>query len=113
MSDKAWKAQERAAAAALGGHRNPNNGRAQSDIDAGGYAVEHKARRRLPQWLTRALGQARDSADGRVPLVVLSEVRQGVRAQRYVILRLGDWLALVNGPDSAEALADGGHEVQE
>ena len=51
----------------------------------------------LPYWLIdmslEALRQARDGAGGRTPIVVLSEVRQGVKAQRYVLLSLKDWLA--------------------
>ena len=99
MTDKAWKAQERIVAAALGSKRNPNTGEKRIDIDAGPFAVEHKARRRLPGWLTGALRQARDGADGRTPIVVLSEVRQGVKAQRYVLLSLEDWLAWHGGRD--------------
>jgi hypothetical protein len=65
--------------------------------------VEHKARRRLPAWLTRALQQARDGAEGRTPLVVLSQVRQGVRARRYALLALDDLADLVTG-DPADVL---------
>ncbi len=97
MTDKAWKRQERHVAAMLGSHRNPNTGEHRTDIDAGPFAVEHKARRRLPGWLTGALRQARVGADGRAPIVVLSEVRQGVKAKRYVLLSLEDWLAWHGG----------------
>jgi hypothetical protein len=79
-------------AALLGSRRNPNNGRRQADIDAGPFAVEHKARQSLPKWLSEALRQAREGADGRTPIVVLTEVRQGVRARRYVLLALEDWI---------------------
>ena len=99
MADKAWKRQERQVAAKMGSRRNPNTGESRIDIDAGPFAVEHKARRRLPGWLTGALRQARDGADGRTPIVVLSEVRQGVKAQRYVLLSLEDWLAKEWGGD--------------
>jgi hypothetical protein len=75
MPDRAWKRQERNVAAALGMSRNPNNGRVQSDIDAGRYAIEHKYRKSLPAWLTDALAQARGGATGgRTPVVVLTEV---------------------------------------
>lgn len=93
MVDKAWKAQERQVAAMLGSRRNPNNGESRTDIDAGPFAIEHKARKSLPAWLTGALRQATAAADGRTPIVILSEVRQGVKARRYVLLALDDWIA--------------------
>ncbi len=99
MTDKAWKAQERIVAAKMGSRRNPNTGESRIDIDAGPFAVEHKARRRLPGWLTGALRQARDGADGRTPIVGLSQVRQGVKAERYVLLSLEDWLDWHEGRD--------------
>ncbi len=92
MADKRWKRQEREVAALLGGKRLPNNGEHRTDIDAGPFAVEHKARRSLPHWLTGALRQARNGADGRTPVVVLTEVRQGVKAERYVLMALADWI---------------------
>jgi hypothetical protein len=52
--DKPWKRQERQVAAMLGTTRNPNNGRPQADIDAGPFAVEHKARKALPAWEHKA-----------------------------------------------------------
>jgi hypothetical protein len=91
MTDRRWKRQERTVAAVLGSHRNPNNGEHRTDIDAGPFAVEHKARKSLPHWLTGALRQARNGADGRTPIVVLTEVRQGVKAQRFVVMDFGDF----------------------
>ncbi len=93
MPDRAWKRQERQVADLLGSKRNPNTGQHHADIDAGPFAVEHKARKSLPRWLTDALQQARNSANGRTPIVVLSEVRQGVKARRYVFMALEDWTA--------------------
>jgi len=93
MTDRAWKRQERRVAALLGSRRNPNTGERRTDIDAGPFAVEHKARKSLPHWLTDALEQARSAANGRTPIVVLSEVRQGVKARRYVFMALEDWTA--------------------
>ena len=90
MTDKRWKAQERLVARALGGERQPNTGRRAADVLAGPYAVEVKTRRKLPEWLTDAMAQAEDSARGRTPLVVLVEVRQGVRARRLAVLWLDD-----------------------
>jgi hypothetical protein len=99
MPDKPWKVQEREVARMMGSHRNPNTGEHRTDIDAGPFAVEHKARKSLPKWLTGALRQARNGANGRTPVVVLSEVRQGVRAKRYVVLSLEDWLAWHGGAE--------------
>ena len=57
------------------------------------FAIEHKARKSLPSWLTGALQQATDAAEPwQTPIVVLSEVRQGVKAKRYVLLSLESWL---------------------
>lgn len=96
MTDKAWKAQERIVAAALGSKRNPNTGERRADINAGPFVVEHKARKYLPKWLTKALSQAtgaaRDEGKGETPIVILSEVKRGVKAKRYVLLSLENWL---------------------
>jgi hypothetical protein len=94
MADKAWKRAERQVAGILGGERQPNNGRAQADVLTPLFAVEHKSRRTLPAWLTRALRQASAGAEGRMPLVVLTEARQGVKARRYALLTLDDLAAL-------------------
>ncbi|TMB70442.1 MAG: hypothetical protein E6J43_01945 [Chloroflexi bacterium] len=91
MTDRAWKRQERQVAAALGSRRNPNSGEHRTDIDAGPFAVEHKARKSMPKWLTGALQQARNSAGDRTPVVVLTQVSQGRKAQRYVVLDFSDW----------------------
>lgn len=91
MTDRAWKRQERAVASILGGARQPNNGAAQADILTPRFAIEHKARKALPSWLTHALQQAQDGAHGRIPLVVLSECRQGAKARRYALLALDDF----------------------
>ena len=94
MVDKAWKRQERQVAAKMGSRRNPNTGESRIDIDAGPFAVEHKARKQLPTWLTAAFRQAREGAGERVPVVVLSEVRQGVRARRYALIDFDDFVEL-------------------
>lgn len=96
MPDKAWKAQERQIAALLGGVRLPNSGRGQPDVIAGNLAVQVKCTKALPAWLTAAVAQAtRDAGPGQVPVVVVSEVRQGRRARRFVVLNLD---SIVTGP---------------
>lgn len=92
MTDARWKRNERQVAAAIGGTRLPNNGRPQADIVAGPFAVESKARKSLPAWLTDALRQARNGADGRTPIVVLTEVSQGRKARRYVVMNFADFV---------------------
>jgi len=101
MTDARWKRQERQVAAMLGSHRNPNNGEHRTDIDAGPFAVEHKARKSLPTWLTDALQQARNGAGDRTPVVVLTEVRQGVKAKRYVLMDFADWADWHGDPQEA------------
>lgn len=112
MTDKPWKAQEHAVAAMLGAHRNPNNGEHRTDIDAGPFAIEHKARKSLPAWFTGALQQARGSADGRTPVVVLSHVRQGVKAKRYVVLDFSDWVRWYGDPQEADNRAISGKDIK-
>src|SRR2546422_11279766 len=94
MSDARWKRQERQVAVMLGSRRNPNNGEHRTDIDPRPFAVEHKARKSLPAWLTGALPQPTAGAHGRKPIGVLSEARQDVKATRYVLVGVAhraDW----------------------
>lgn len=99
MSAARWKRQEREIAAALGGARLPNAGVGQCDVRAGGWAVQVKTTKALPLWLTAAVDQAaRDAGEDDVPAVVLSEVRQGVKARRLVVLDFGLFCRLIAGP---------------
>ena len=100
MVDKAWKAQERIVAKALGSHRNPNNGTKQADITTtdGKWAVEHKKRIALPNWLWDALDQAiaaAESGEGERPLVILTQSRRGVKAKRLAVMRFEDFLEVL------------------
>jgi hypothetical protein len=94
-----WKHTERQIAKRLGGRRVPVSGRAgQPDIAHPWLSLEVKHRRRLPQWLSKALMQAEQSAaPGQLPLVVVHEA--GTRyGQSLVLLRLNDfeeWFGLV------------------
>ncbi len=104
-----WKNQERQIAAALGGVRLPNNGAGQPDVRAGRYAVQIKARENLPVWLTQAVDQAeRDAAADEVPVLVLSQVSQGRRARRYVVMTFDVWrdLAVRTGGGGSPEGAD-------
>jgi hypothetical protein len=87
-----WKHVERQVARRLGGRRVPVSGRAgQPDIAHSWLSIEVKHRRRLPQWLTKALLQAVQAATpGQLPLAVLHEA--GTRyGQSLVLLRLADF----------------------
>ncbi len=93
MTDRAWKRQERRVATMLGSHRNPNNGESRTDIDAGPFGIEHKMRRKLPAWLTDAMGQAARASSGeQTPLVILTAVSRGRKAERYVLWRFCDFV---------------------
>ncbi len=107
-----WKRQERQIAQALGGVRLPNTGAGQCDIRAGRFAVQVKARETLPVWLTEAVAQAqRDAAAGETPVVVLSQVSQGRKARRLVVMALEDWRDLAGraGGDRSPQSPAGGN----
>ncbi len=100
-----WKHVERAVAKRLGGQRVPVSGRAgQPDIAHSWLAIEVKHRRKLPQWLTKALEQAEQAArPGQLPIAVLHQ-----HGQRYgdslVVLRLKafeEWYGEVFDDDKA------------
>jgi len=93
MTDKTWKAVERAIAKRLGGRRVGCAGEATADVITNWLAVEVKTRKTLPRWLLAAIGQAVGAADdGRLPILVLHE-----KGRRHdddlVVLRLGDFQA--------------------
>jgi hypothetical protein len=94
MSSRArWKRQERETAKLTGGKRQPCIGKPAADVIGDTFTVEQKTRKSLPGWLTHAIDQAASAAtDGKTPLVVLTEVSQGHKAKRYVLLRLEDWI---------------------
>ena len=95
MTDKSWKREERILAQMFGSHRNPNTGEHRADINAPGLSIECKKRLALPAWLKNAVQQSvRAAQSHETPIVVLSEVVQGKKPQRYVVLTLKDWLDL-------------------
>ncbi len=94
MSGQRWKRAERDIAALLGGVRLPNIGRGQPDVRAPGLAGQVKTMKALPLWLVAAVDQSERDADaGELPIVVLNEVRQGVRARRLLVVDLATLLA--------------------
>ena len=93
MSNSSWKREERILAQMFGGKRLPNTGISQPDIRAPGVAVQAKKRKSLPEWLHEAVAQSeRDARRGEIPLTVLSEIRQGCRPKRYVVIKLETYL---------------------
>ena len=105
-----WKHAERQIAKRLGGRRVPVSGRGgQPDIAHPWLSSEVKHRRRLPQWLTKAVEQAEGSATpGQLPLAVVHE--SGTRyGQSLVVLRLDDfeeWFGLVFQNETREVEND-------
>ena len=100
MNGATWKASERRVARALGGRRVPVTGRGRSDvadIDHPTFAIEHKAGRVMSSRLLTAVSQAVAATEvsGKVPLVTIDQsVGPSRPNQRFVLLRLEDWLAI-------------------
>lgn len=110
MPEKSWKREEREIARKMGFERNPNIGRGHPDISAGPFAVEVKKRKDLPDWFTEAHEQAKRNAGSGTPLVVFSEIRQGVKARRYVSMAWGDWLEWYGPGGWARPILAQGHK---
>ena len=100
-----WKRQEREIAKLLGTQRLPNSGSGQPGICIAGWAVQIKTRATVPKWLWAALDQAaRDAEPGERPAVIVSDVVQGRKARRLVLLDFDHWRALVQPEQGAEAV---------
>ena len=107
MTDKPWKATERAVAGLLQGQRVPVTGRQRGsapDIDHRWLSIEVKHRKKLPAWLHDAMNQAEASNTGeQLPVVVLHE--SGKRhVENFVVVRLGDfvdWFGDLDADDRA------------
>jgi hypothetical protein len=105
-----WKHVERQIAKRLGGRRVPVTGRAgRPDVAHPWLSIEVKFRRRLPQWLAKAMEQAEKAATpGQLPLAVLHESGTPY-GQSLVLLRLADfeeWFGAVFRSDEATAPPD-------
>jgi hypothetical protein len=105
-----WKHAERQIAKRLGGRRVPVTGRAgQPDVAHPWLSIEVKHRRRLPQWLIKAMEQAERSATpGQLPLAVVHKVGEWY-GQSLVLLRLADfeeWFGLVFQNETQEVEND-------
>lgn len=90
MTDKTWRHTERVIAKRLNGRRTGLTGKPTADVVSNWLSVEVKHRKQIPAWLKDALTQARNGADGRLPLVVLHECGDH-HANDLVLLRLADF----------------------
>jgi hypothetical protein len=96
---KPWKQSEREIAKMMGDfRRRANDGFGSPDIVAGPWAVEVKTRKALPDWFKEAHAQAKRNAGSLTPLVVFAERTQGKKTERFVSMRMEDWLEWY-GPD--------------
>lgn len=105
MGEATWKRTERAVAGRLGGRRVPVSGRGGGpDVEHSWLAIEVKSRRKLPQWLQKAMDQALAAARlSQLPVVVLHEHGQR-HLNDLVLMRLHDFEAWFGG-----SLSDDGH----
>ena len=96
MTDKAWKATERAIAKILGGERVPITGRQRGsapDIEHEWLSLEVKHRKHaVPQWVLTAMEQAEASnKTDKLPMAVIH--RQGDRyLDALCVVRLKDFI---------------------
>lgn len=91
MTERSWKRTERAIATILGGKRVPIAGRRGADIAHRWLAVEVKHRRALPQWLKRAVAQAKAVAtEHQLPVAILHENRER-HSSDLVVMALADF----------------------
>ncbi len=96
MSGGRWLRQEREIARALGTRPLPERGIGEPAIRLPSWAVLVKTRATVPAWLWAALDQAACHAEeGKRPAVVVSDVVQGRKARRLVLLDFEEWRALV------------------
>ena len=104
MTDKRWKANERATFALLGGKRTPITGRQRGDAPDGecgaGWewlCVECKSRQVVPEWLLEGMDQAHAAAKpGQLPVVTVHRVGDR-RTGDLVVVRMADFLDWFGG----------------
>jgi hypothetical protein len=101
MSDKRWKAVERAVAKDIGGRRIPVTGidRDGTDVDAGLFAIQVKHRKTIPKWLPRWLEGICQTAAARSQIGVLLLVPpHRPRREAIVCLTWEAWVDLHGTP---------------
>ena len=95
--------QRREIARALGTQRLPDDGSGQPDLRIAGWAVRVVTRGTTPRWLWSQLDRAaRDAEPGERPAVVLSDVVQGRKARRLVLLDFDEWRTLIEAARSGD-----------
>ncbi len=99
MNRSTWKAEERKWAEILGGVRVPVTGRQRGsapDVEHDHYAIEIKMGKVMSPRMQTAVEQAVAAAEGtdKIPLVGITQTdgTKGKENQRYVLMRLEDWL---------------------
>jgi hypothetical protein len=101
LSDKAFKATERATARLLGGVRVPVTGRQRGsapDVEHPWLSVECKHRKSLPAWILDAMAQARAAArEDQLPVAILHEAGRR-HADSLVLVRLADFVEWFGDP---------------
>ena len=103
MAATSRRRQEREIARTLGTARQSDEGSGQPGLRIAGWAVRVVTRGTTPRWLWSQLDQAtRDAEPGERPAVVLSDVVQGRKARRLVLLDFDEWRALVEAGRSGD-----------
>ena len=103
MTSKGWKRNERIVARRLGGQRLGPTGRHGPDVVTDWLSIECKTRKRLPNWLSSALAQARAGSAGRLPIVILHQLGQR-HDDDLALMRLADlesWLEVIMPKEGA------------
>lgn len=104
MGYERWTRQEREVLRQLGGERSARDDRREADVRVGGWAVLLRERATAPAWVWKVLDRARRAAGpGERAAVVLTEVSQGRKARRLVLLDFDQWRALVGGEGAARS----------
>lgn len=77
MGNTSWKHFERTVAKRLGGVRMGPTGRTTNDVDHPEFAVECKYLKAIPDWLVKAMNQAKinSSCDKKTPVLFLKRPR--------------------------------------
>lgn len=98
MPESPWKRTERMVAKWLGGKRVPVSGRQEAgvDIDNPWLAIEVKHRKKLPEWMRKAMAQAVAAAAmprhwHKLPVVVLHDEGEP-HGDNWVCMRMADFV---------------------
>ena len=108
MAATSRRRQEREITRTLGTARQSDEGNGQPDLRIAGWAVRVVTRTTTPRWLWSQLDRAaRNAEPGERPAVVLSDVVQGRKARRLVLLDFDQWRTLVEAVRSADEVPFG------